>query len=172
MIGAQLTLGKTPSLEFNVVKLVIWMVASTISFIFHPKFKVLELSVCKEKVERKLLMDSSTVSWYAIIYGGMCSNEYKESTFMSVKCGHFKKSKRAWLDTLIKDMDTWPDNSVKLCKCILRLICEMYLISQQGCIAQRLVYYCIQVNRNYVSLNGSSNCKILLLCINLQIARL
>ena len=80
MIGAQLTLGKTPSLEFNVAKLVMWIVASTISFTFHPKFKVLELPVCKGKVDRKLLIDSSTVSWYAIIYGGMCSKEYKEST--------------------------------------------------------------------------------------------
>jgi len=96
-----------------VVKLVIWMVASTISFIFHPKFKVLELPVCKKKVEEKLLIDSLTVSWYSIIYGGMCSKERKESTYMSVRCDRFKKPKRAWLDTLIKDMDTWPDNSVK-----------------------------------------------------------
>ena len=51
MIGTQLALGKTPSLEFNVVKLVIWMVASTIPLTFHPKFKVLELPVCKEKIE-------------------------------------------------------------------------------------------------------------------------
>ena len=39
--GTQLTLGKTPSLEFNVVKLIIWMVESTILFTFHQKFKVL-----------------------------------------------------------------------------------------------------------------------------------
>ena len=133
------------------------------------KFKVLELPVCKEKVERKLLIDSSMISWYAIIYGGMCSKEYKESTYVSVKCGRFKKPKRAWLDTLIKDMDTWPDNSVKLFKCILRSMCEMYPISQQGCIVQRFVYYCIQVNSNYVSLNRSSNRNILLLCINLWV---
>ena len=64
---------------------------------------------------------------------------------MSVK-RRFKKPEMAWLDTLIKDMDTWPDNSVKFFKCILRLMCEMYPISQQGCIVQRLVYYYIQVN--------------------------
>ena len=75
------------------VKLVIWMVASTISFTFHPKFEVLKLPVYKEKVERKLLMDSFTISWCAIIYGGMFSKEYKESTYMSVKCGHFKCQK-------------------------------------------------------------------------------
>ena len=113
MIGTQLTFGKTPSLEFNVVKLVIWMVVSTIPFIFHPKFKVLELPICKEKVEQKLLMDFSTVSWYAIIYGGMCSKEYKESTYLIVKCGRFKKLERAWLDALMMDMDTWPVNCVK-----------------------------------------------------------
>ena len=112
MIGTQLTLGKTPSLKFNVVKLVIRMLTRTVSFTFHPKFEVLKLLVYKEKVERKLLMDSFTISWCAIIYGGMFSKEYKESTYMSVKCGRFKKPKRAWLDTLIMDMDTWPDNSV------------------------------------------------------------
>jgi len=109
------------------------------------------------------------VSWYTIIYRGICSKEYKESTYVSVKCGRFKKPKRAWLDTLIKDMDTWPDNSVKLFKCILRSMCEMYPISQQGCIVQRFVYYYIQVNWNYVSLNESLNRKILLLCVNLQV---
>ena len=56
MICTQLILSKTLSLEFNVVKLVIWMVADTISFIFYPKFKVLELLVCKEKVEQKLFL--------------------------------------------------------------------------------------------------------------------
>ena len=91
---------------------------------------------------------------------------------MSVKCGRFKKSKRAWLDTFIMDMNTWPDNSVKLFKCILRFMCEMYPINQQGCIVQRLVYYHIQVNWNYVSLNDSSNRKILLLWINFRVNRL
>ena len=94
MIGAQLTLGKTPSLEFNVVKLVIWMVESTIVFTFHLKFKALVLLVCKEKSERKLLINSSTVNWYVIIYRGMCSKEYKESTYVSVKCDRFKRPKR------------------------------------------------------------------------------
>jgi len=53
------------------------------------------------------------VSWYAIIYGGMCSKEYKESTYVSVKCGRFKKLERAWLDALMMDMDTWLVNYVK-----------------------------------------------------------
>jgi len=65
---------------------------------------------------------------------------------VSVKYDCFKKPKRAWLDTLIKDMDTWLDNSVKLFKCILRFMCEMYPINQQGYIGKRLVYYHIQVN--------------------------
>jgi len=88
---------------------------------------------------------------------------------MSVKWGRLKNPKRAWLDTLITDMDTWPDNSVKFFKCVLRLMCEMYPINQKGCIIQRLIYYCIQVNWNYISLNGSSNHKILLLYTNLRV---
>ena len=51
-------------------------------------------------------------------------------------------------------------------------MCEMYPINQKGCIVQRLVYYCIQINWNYVSLNGSSNREIFLLCINVQVTRL
>ena len=54
----------------------------------------------------------------------------------------------------------------------MRYMCEMYPINKKGCIVQKLVHYCIQVNWNYVSLNGSSNCKILLLCINLWVGRL
>ena len=57
-----------------------------------------------------------------------------------------QKAKKTWLDTLIKDMDTWPDNSVKSFTYMLRFMCEMYPINQQGCIVQRLVDYHIQVN--------------------------
>ena len=41
-------------------------------------------------------------------YMGMCSKEYKKSTKEGVKCGHFKKPKKAWLDTVNEDMDTRP----------------------------------------------------------------
>ena len=60
----------------------------------------------------------------------------------------------------------------KFFKCVLRFVCEMHPINQKGCIVQRLIYYCIQINWNYISLNGSSNRKILLLCINLRITQL
>ena len=40
------------------------------------------------------------------------------------------KSYRAWLDTLMMDMDTWSDNNVKFFKRVLRLMCEMYPIDQ------------------------------------------
>jgi len=76
------------------------MVESTILFTFHQKCKVLELSICEEKGDQKHLIDSSMVSLYAIIYGDMCSKEYKESTTAS------KSQKGSWLDTLIEDMDT------------------------------------------------------------------
>ena len=54
------------------------------------------------------------------------------------------KSKRAWLDALIMDMNTWLDTIVK--NYVLGLMCEIYPISQQECIVQRLVHYYIQVN--------------------------
>jgi len=44
----------------------------------------------------------------------MCSKEYKDPTYVSVKRGRFKKPKMAWLDALMMDMDTSPNNSVKI----------------------------------------------------------
>jgi len=131
MIDTQLTLGKTPSLEFNAAKLIIWMVKSTIIFTFILRFKVLELPLCKEKDERKHLMDSSTVSWYNITYGAICSREFKESTYVSVKCDRFEKPKRVWFDTLIKDMDT---NGLKLCQILVYF--EIYVCDnrKKGCV--------------------------------------
>jgi len=69
MIDTQLTLDKILNLEFNVVKVVIWMVENTILFTFYSKFKVLELPVCKAKGEQKLLIYSLTVRQYAVIHG-------------------------------------------------------------------------------------------------------
>ena len=47
-------------------------------------------------------------------YMGACA---LKSLYLYV-CGVWplQKSKKAWLDTLIKDMDTWPDNNAKLFK--------------------------------------------------------
>jgi len=58
---------------------------------------VFELLIYKEKGEQKLLIDSSMISWYAIIHGGMHSKEYEESSYMGMKCGRFKSQKGAWL---------------------------------------------------------------------------
>jgi len=45
-------------------------------------------------------------------------------------------------------------------------MCKLYPTNQKGCI---VVHDYIQINENYDSLNGSSNHKILSLCINYQV---
>jgi len=78
------------------------------------------------------------------------------------------KSYRTWLNAFMIDIDTWPHNSVKILILIWDLhVKHMQLIRKnvQFKDLSTITFRLIKLH----SLNKNSNCKILLLCINLWI---